>query len=166
MTLLPFDTLELKTTLPLNEVRNRLAANLEKRAIIRPFGSNSDKLFEGCLHEDQFEFRNISFSHNTFLPLFRGTITEMPTGTRVLIHVQISVMSAIVLILGLLGCIVYGGYILLFRKTLGFDLLIPAALFGFLYLLSIVGFNSEAAISKEHLQKLLEGQWIANNTPD
>jgi hypothetical protein len=166
MTLLPFETVELKTALTLCEVRSRLTANLEKRAIIRPFGSNSGKIFECWLREDRFELRNINVSHNTFLPFVRGTITETPTGTRVLIHLQISVMSAAVLILGLLGCIIYGGYVLLIHKTLGFDLLIPAALFGFLYLLSIVGFNSEAAISKEHLQKLLEGQWMANNTSD
>ncbi|MDP2188208.1 MAG: hypothetical protein Q8J69_05955 [Sphingobacteriaceae bacterium] len=166
MTLLPFETVELKTNLPLSEIRKRITANMEKRAVIRPFGSNSGKIFEGWLGEYQFELQNISVSHNTFLPVIRGTITETPTGARVLIHLQISVMSAVVLILGLLGCIVYGGYVLLIHKSLGVDLLIPAALFGFLYVLSIVSFNSEAAISKEHLQKLLEGQWKANNASD
>jgi hypothetical protein len=160
MKLLPYEHVEYETKLSLEDIRERLAADLEPEKLFS-LPRNTYKKFAGHFNDNVFEIRPIVEGRNSFLPMIKGTVYD--EGNRRIVIVQMRLHLVIILFL----CIWYG---LLVKITIPFieelitkgeyNPIIPAiALFYlFPYVLTMIGFKPEAEKALDYLKELFENE--------
>lgn len=82
MKLLPYENVNYETELSLEEIRERLAEDLEPEQLIR-FFTKTNKKFEGRFSANGFDIRPIIEGRNSFLPMIKGTIYDEGAKRRV-----------------------------------------------------------------------------------
>lgn len=171
---LPFEKYILISQLSAEEVRKRLADNIEsqKKFSLSPFEKYRAKPYEGSISEKEFTIKRIINYRNSFLPVIKGQIREemgqvsiqvyMRPATGVLIF--LSFWFGIVILACLTITVVA---ILQFRQMLETGInpgaIIPFGMFVFGSLLITLGFKSESGQSKDFLKRLLKGQEVERN---
>jgi hypothetical protein len=156
MKLLPFENIDYETKLTFEEIRSRLAADIEPRKLFR-FSTNPRKKYEGHLHGNRFEIRRIINYRNSFLPNITGTIED--NGVMRTVNVQMILPFFVLLFL----C-VWSGALLLAMTTFlvrqiasgKFDAGILFVLLILLvgYALTMAGFTYEASKARAYFDQL------------
>jgi hypothetical protein len=169
--ILPIENYTLTTKLTVEEVRKRIADNIEPKRNFRfsLIANNYTKPYEGKITGKSFEISRIINYRNSFLPVITGHISSFIGQTQVKIKMQ-PVTFVIVFIsvwLGLVGLVcfvMFIGIIVQYQQIFnnGFSpfSLIPFAMFIFGCLLTYFAFKKESKISKQFLAQLLEGEEI------
>ena len=161
MKYLPFENFVLTTSLPVEEVRNRLANNIGP-------GGKTSKPYEGSIVNNTFKINRIINYRNSFLPVITGEISQDWGKTEIKIKMKPSVFTLIFMAvwLGTVGiaCIVILVAAILtlpdiFQQNFSPAILIPFGLFIFGYLLVTLGFKYESSTSKEFLKTLFEAEY-------
>ena len=100
MNLLPFEKLELKSSLTENEILTKLKNDVEENTVLGlTFTTNSNKDYEGFVNNNTFKIRRILKSGmNSFIPTVSGIIIENKTGTKIRIKIQLHKVISIFLI--------------------------------------------------------------------
>lgn len=168
---LPFEKYTLISRLSVDEVKNRLTANIEpkKKFEFSLFNKGRSKPYEGSISGNQFIISRIIDYRNSFLPVIKGQISEKPgqvhiqinmrpfTGVLIFFTFWIGIVSIVCLAI-IVVAIVQFRQILESGVTPG--ALIPFGMLIFGILLVTIGFKSESRDSKEFLRELLEGEDI------
>lgn len=166
--LVPFQTVWLRTALPADEIRHRLQAHIGPRRRGLNWGASaSGYCWEGYVQEMWFKFNRIISYRNSFLPIAEGTI--YPYGDRTELFVQLKPHTFLLVFLGVwLSVVVPAGLIallaLLLRpgRLLHGDvppfLLVPVVLLAVGLLLPGLAFRGEAKRAKDWLQSLLDAE--------
>jgi hypothetical protein len=170
MKYLPFENFVLTTSLPVDEVRNRLTNNIEpkKGSFIAASKTKTSKLYEGSILNNTFKIYRIINYRNSFLPVITGEISQDWGKTEIKVKMKPTIFTMIFMAiwLGITGsvCIaVLVAAILTFKDIFrdGFSpvILIPYGMFIFGYLLVTLGFKFESSTSKKFLKTLFEAQY-------
>ena len=166
---LPFENYVITSRLPVEEVRKRLADNIEPKKSLRlsVFNRDSNKPYEGQILGDTFTISRIINYRNSFLPVITGHISTFLGKTQINVKMRLVIFVLIFISFWLgsielicLGIILVG--LIRFKQVLqnGFSpmILIPFGMFLFGCLLTIFAFKAESKKSKYFLEKLFEGQ--------
>lgn len=170
MKYLPFENFVLVTSLSADEVRNRLANNIEpqKNSFIFTSKKNTSKPYEGSIINNTFKISRIISYRNSFLPVITGEIsqawgkTEITVNMKPVIFVQIFMAFWLGGVgLACIGILVAG--IIKFKDIIhnGFSpaFLGPFGMFIFGYLLITLSFRYESKTSKEFLKSLFDAEY-------
>ena len=160
--LLPFDNFKIETNLTVDEVKWRLADNIEPRKFrFSLFSEKKTKFYEGKIRGNSFQIRRIIYHNNAMLPIIKGNISTYLDKTEISIKMKPANSGLIFMYLwlGLVGLICIWALIAVFRY---FDqesltaMFIPFILFAFGFGLTTFGYRTEAEKSKAFLKKLLQ----------
>ena len=173
MKFLPFENYVLTTKLSLDEVYNRLAANVEPKKAYRftLFTGTPAKAYEGEISKYAFRISRIINHRNSFLPIISGEILTLPGQTQINIKMKLSLFVLIFVgfwlgIVGLLSLFIIVGKFSQSTQTSadGFSLqsLIPLGMFDFVSLLTLISFKIESRKSRKFLKTLFDGQEKSN----
>ena len=165
--LLPFENYVLTTRLSLEDVRHRIAENIQpkQRFKFSLFYPDYTKPYTGSAIGSIFTMRRNITYRNSFLPIITGKITTSGGQTKVNIKMQPDTVDLVFisLWLGIVGFFCLAGFLsglMDFRQTTktGFSppTLIPFGMFAFACLLTILGFKLKSRRSKKFLARLLE----------
>ncbi len=166
---LPFENYVITSKLSVEEVKTRLASNIEPKKSLRlsVFNRGSNKPYEGEILGDTFTICRIINYRNSFLPVITGHISTFTDKTQINVKMRpvTFVLLFISLWLGIVGLVCLGiilaGLIQL-KQILqnGFSpmILIPFGMFLFGCLLTTLAFKAESKKSKEFLEQIFEGQ--------
>lgn len=169
MSFLPYEKLTISTYLGVEEAINRLANAVDapkSLPLTWPFGKRSDKAYEGKISGDRFKISRIINYRNSFLPIVEGKIQTDPfgSGTRIEITMRLHEVVIIFMLIWLSmvgwGAVLFTLAFLAEPKKIGLFALIPAGMFVFGCLLTIIPFKIEAAITKKFLLQLFDGSLI------
>lgn len=166
---LPFENYVLTSKLSVEEIKRRLADNIEPKKSLRLsiFNSGSSKPYEGHILGDTFTMSRIINYRNSFLPVITGHISTFLGKTQINVKMRpvTFVLVFISLWLGIVGLVCLGIILvglIQFKKVLqnGFSpmILIPFAMFLFGCLLTTLAFKAESRKSKKFLHRMFEGQ--------
>jgi hypothetical protein len=170
---LPFENYVLTTKLSLDEVYNRLAANVEPKKSFRLsiFTGNPTKAYEGEISKYAFRISRIITYKNSFLPIISGEILTLPGQTQINIKMKLSPFVLIfagfwLSIVGLLSIYIIAGT---FTKASQYSSngftqqsLIPLGMFIFFCLLTLISFKVESGKSRKFLKTILDGEEKSN----
>lgn len=165
----PFEKYTLISKLSAEEVKSRLAANIEPEMKFQfsVFKRTRSKLYEGKIEENRFTIKRIIDYRNSFLPVIKGKISEMQgqvhiqinmrpsTGILIFFSFWIGIVSIVCLSIILVAIVQIRK---IFENGFSPAALIPFGMFVFGSLLVTFGFKSESRESKEFLKALVEGQ--------
>jgi hypothetical protein len=156
MKLLPYEHIDYETKLALEEIQNRLAADIEPPKLLRSFLS-AHKKYEGYSYGNRFEISRIISYSNSFLPNITGTIEDKGVTRIVNVKMELSPFVRLFLCVLLVAFLVATTAILVdqmaSRKFDGRILtLLFFSLFG--YGLVMFGFTYEAAKAKAYFDQL------------
>jgi hypothetical protein len=166
---LPFENYVITSKLSVEEIKNRLADNIEPKKNIRlsVFNRSSNKPYEGQILGDTFTISRIINYRNSFLPVITGQISKFLGKTQINVKMRpvTFVLIFISLWLGVVGLVCLGIILvglIQFKQVLqnGFSpmILIPFGMFLFGCLLTTLAFKAESKKSKEFLNRIFEGQ--------
>jgi hypothetical protein len=166
---LPVENYTLTTKLTVEEVRKRIADNVEPKKSFRfSLISNSyTKPYEGNVTGNSFTISRVINYRNSFLPLINGNISNFVGQTQVKIKMQpvTFVLVFITVWLGVVGLVclvtvigIISKYKQIFKDGFSPFLLIPFAMFIFGCLLTYFAFKIESKKSKKFFAALLEGE--------
>ena len=162
---LPFENYVIATNLSVEEVKRKLAENVEPRRGFELFRTASySKPYMGDLYGDTFTISRVINYRNSFLPVITGAITTDFGETKVKIKMRpaIGVIIFMCFWLGVVGlvCLTMVVAAVFSEKTGSLDpvVFIPFAMFVFGCLLFTVPFKIESGISRKFLAKLLEAK--------
>jgi hypothetical protein len=165
---LPVENYVMTSKLSVEDVKKRLADNIQPKGPIRlsAFNRNTDKLYEGHIFGDTFTISRIINYRNSFLPVITGQVSTVQGKTQ--INVKMSPVPVVLVFisiwLGIIGLVCLGVILvglIQFKQVLqnGFSpmILIPFGMLIFGCLLTNRAFKAESKISKEFLNRILEG---------
>ena len=159
--LIPFARLEFKTYLDAENVRQRLAAEVESRTIFRQSIWRRDhRFFAGRVEENgRFQINRVIHYRNSFLPYIYGEITDDLGSTRIKLrlHPHPVVMVLMPIFLGVFFFTFIGAGLM--SGDLAQNLWIAWPMLGFLFLFYaiIVGFfNFEVNKARQKLEELFQ----------
>ena len=161
MKYLPFENFVLTTNLSVEEVRNRLANNIDAKI-------NTLEPYEGSIVNNTFKIQRVITYRNSFLPVITGEISQARGMTEIKIEMRpvLFVLIFMGMWLGTVGiaCIVILVATILtfpdiFQQGFSPASLIPFGMFIFGYLLVTLGFKYESSTSKEFLKTLFEAEY-------
>lgn len=161
MAFIPYEHLEIQTSLALDEAVAGISKIVEPKKLFRnPFNRNH-AAFQGEVRPDGFKISRIIHYRNSFLPTVNGRFEPSSVGTRVAVTMTLhpSVIAFGVLWFGMVG--LFGGAFLLAALTARqFDpaMLIPVGMFVFGYLLFTLSFKWEARKARATLIELFTEQ--------
>jgi hypothetical protein len=166
---LPFENYVLTSKLPAEEVKRRLADNIEpkKSFMLSVFNRDTNKPYEGQISGDTFTINRIINYRNSFLPVITGHISTSPGKTQINVKMRLVTFVSIFisLWLGIVGIVCLGTILaglFQFKQVLqnGFSpiILIPFGMFLFGCLLTTLAFKAESKKSKDFLKRIFEGQ--------
>lgn len=166
---LPFEHYVLTSKLSVEEIKKRLADNIEKNRIFRfsGFSHNTSKPYEGQIEGDKFTISRVINYRNSFLPVIKGSVSSYLGKTQIDVKVRptIFVLIFISIWLGLVGLVCMGIIIIglfqfqdILRNGFSPMVFIPFGLFVFGSLLTYFGFKIESKKSKTFLMSLFEIQ--------
>jgi hypothetical protein len=170
MKYLPFENYVLTTNLSVDEVRDRLANNVEpqKKASISSSKQNTSKPYQGSIVNNSFKIFRIINYRNSFVPVISGEISQAYGKTEIAVKMKpvLFVLIFMAFWIGTVGvicvCILVMA-VLEFKDLIqnGFSppILIPFGMFIFGYLLITLSFKYESSTSKEFLKDLFEAQY-------
>lgn len=160
MSFLPIDQMTYFTPMSAAQVRERIAAAIEPKQMIRnPFKRTNTKPYEGQLHHNDFQINRIIHYRNSFLPQIKGQIRPKDLGTEVNIKMRLSVFVYIFLSI---WCGSLGIFVLVFsasnmmKGTFDPVVLVPLGMLLFAYVMVTAGFKYEANKAKKDLVEILE----------
>lgn len=171
MKYLPVEDYTILTRLSVDEVRNRVAENIEPKRNFRIalFSMSSTKPYEGELSNNSFTISRIINYRNSFLPIITGTFFAKDGGTEINIKMRPSILVIVFISiwLGAVGLVCIGVFIAWIIKLMHLTqnkfspmIFIPYLMFIFGYALVTIGFKSESNRSKKFLADLFEGYEI------
>lgn len=146
MPLLPYLRCELESSKTPSEVEEAMRWAVEPKRFLR-FGG-ATRPFEGVVGDGAFDVRRIIGYRNSFLPQIRGKISAAPEGSRIAITMSLHpfVLAFMILWLGGVGagCLVMLVKVIQEGGGAPGEVLGPAGMFAFGWLLSAGGFTFEA----------------------
>ena len=159
MLLLPYETVNYRTSLSKGEALNRLHAAIDTDKIWSlSFWKNcDDKDYSGDIDNDGFIITRRILGRNSFRPVIFGDIKEDGGGTIVSVIMRPHLMVIIVLFI---FCFVIGGAMI---GALSSHTGNPASLMGlilFVYILMMVAFTYEKLRSTKDLERILDAEII------
>lgn len=161
--LLPYVKYELKTDKTIDEVRDRLAANVDIR---KPFFNFSypKNMFHGKLEQNTFKIsKTIKRQRNSFNPVIVGELKEDRESTSIRVKMRLDHAVLIFMILWLSGTGFLGVGVLiagfLFGNFEGF-LIIPLGMFCFGVALTLIAFHAGKKKSLEALKEILTAEEV------
>ena len=101
MTLWPYYSFDIKTTLSLEESVASLSSEIEPKKWFRFFAKH--KIFQGVISRDGFEVTRIIHYSNSFLPVIHGTFRSGLNGT--IVTIRMRMYSAVTAFM----CVWFGG---------------------------------------------------------
>lgn len=159
--LIPFTRLEFKTYLDAENVRHRLAAEVEPRSIFnRSIWRRDHRFFAGKVEENgRFQINRVIHYRNSFLPYIYGEITNDLDATRIKLrlHPHPLVMILMPIFLGVFFFTFLGTGLM--SGDLAQNLWVVWAMLGFFFLFYaiIVGFfNFEVNKARRHLEEIFQ----------
>jgi hypothetical protein len=166
---LPFEHYVLTSRLSVDEVKSRLAANIEPKKSFgfSMYNSSPNKPYEGKISGNTFTISRIINYRNSFLPVITGDISSFHGKTQIKVKMQPEtfVLIFMSLWLGIVGLVCLGivlAGLFQFRQVLqnGFSpmILIPFGMLLFGCLLTTFAFKPESKKSKDFLVALFEGE--------
>jgi len=177
MTLIPYENLNIKTTLDLAKVLEKLNEAIEPKQRFRKFWDASHKPYQGAVDGLHFDATRIIHYRNSFLPIIKGEIQPEINGCT--INLKMHLHTAVVIFMTLwLGFVAFfflailGSYIstILQTGTAGASspmmFFIPGAMFVFGYGLVLGSFKFESKRSKAYFYELFQAYEIEEATTD
>lgn len=165
--LIPFTRLEFKTYLDAEDVRQRLAAEVESRSIFRQSIWRRDhRFFAGRVEENgRFQINRVIHYRNSFLPYIYGEIVNDLGATRIKLrlHPHPVVMILMPIFLGVFFFTFVGAGLL--SGDLAQNLWVAWPILGFflLFYTIIVGFfNFEVNKARRHLEEIFQADTFTN----
>lgn len=164
MLLAPFERLTIETSLPPEEIRQKVADVIEPRRMFR-FFSGEHKPYQGQLNDYRFEVSRIIRYRNSFLPVIKGEIRPDLGGSviDITMHPHILVIIFIIIWVGLTVSAFFWTFLIALvavvqsNSTEGVvGILFPIGGLMFVYLLVMGGFKFEAVKSKTFFQELFQ----------
>lgn len=166
---LPFEDYVLTTKLSVEEIKKRLADNIEPKKAFRYAGFNNkvSKPFEGQLVGDTFTISRIINYRNSFLPVVNGSMSTFIGKTA--IHIKMQPITFALIFIGIwlgfmglacVGIILIGLFKLQHILQNGFSpfFLIPFGMFIFGCVLTTLAFKAESKKAKAFLVQLFEAE--------
>jgi hypothetical protein len=162
MTLLPFETIIIETSLTKEETIFNLTSNIEPEKTFRLWNKTDIKAFEGQLTTNEFEIKRIISYRNSFLPIIKGRIETIETGTRLTVNLRLhfAVMIFMAVWFGFIGLFLMAS--LLSLEGSGGTFLFPLGMLLFGYALTMGGYLFESHRTKEILTDIIKGQIVSN----
>ncbi|MBN9386319.1 MAG: hypothetical protein J0H74_36510 [Chitinophagaceae bacterium] len=166
---LPIGKYTLTSRLPVEEVKRRLADNIDPKRGLRlsTYRKNSTKPYEGEILGNTFTISRVIDYKNSFLPVIKGNISTFSGKTKINIKIRpvLFVLIFMTIWLGVVGLVCLG---IIFtglaqireisQHRFSPMLLIPFAMFIFGCLLITLSFKTESERSKKFLLQLWEAQ--------
>lgn len=160
MKLLLSEKLTLHTSLSQTEVLKKLSSNIQASGMFLEKLENS-KSFEGCITYDSFTIKRIISYRNSFLPIIKGELSEINTGTEISLLMKPDPGIVQFIMLWLAG-IILGIVVLLFagftKNGSDYAVLIPCGMLALGIGLITIGFNTERAKAKTKLIEILQAE--------
>jgi hypothetical protein len=172
MRLLPYDTLTIETTAPLEVARERLTAQVATPSF-QPFQfgqADQDKPYEGKVGNRGFSISRCIQGRNSFLPQIEGRFEPQTQGCRIYLSFQLHPL--VLVFLGLWFFVWYGAVVPIFialvlqgelqgksAKNLGFAVLFLLAPLAFL-VIGWYAFWLEVKRSRREMQQIFLGEVI------
>lgn len=160
MKLIPALYVEFRSSLPKDEVVRILQENLRpKKGIeIRMTRPKNDKIFEGYLHNDRFEFQRVIRGRNSFRPQISGRLHEKTSGTLLIAEFKLHlfVLLFMCMWLGFVSLAVVGSIFgVVYGEADSIALVIPTLMLAFGIGMVYFGFTMEKEKSISELKRLL-----------
>jgi len=149
MILIPFEKIELISSLKRESILSRINGSLQNTKIFgNAFHNKSWRDYEGYVDNNQFKFRRILKSgRNSFIPIAKGEVVKTADGCLVKVTIKLHLVVYILLTLITLFAI----------TTFAFSQGWTAILFVvFPYLFCLIFYNLESNMVKGHLQSILK----------
>jgi hypothetical protein len=161
MTLLPFETIVIETPLTKEETIFNLTECIEPEKTFRFFNKSDTRDFEGQLRGNEFEIKRIINYRNSFLPIIKGRIQTIGTGTRITVNMRIhvAVMAFMAVWFGFIGLFFLAS---LNSEDNGDTILFPLGMLLFGYALTMGGYLFESYRTKEILTDITKGRIVSN----
>lgn len=156
MLYLPFEQYEIESTLSPEEVKARIAANVETQIPMSSFFYSGSKKFKGKIGEDRFLISRIIQYQNSFLPIIKGVIYPNAFGSKIKISMRLNkfVLGFWILWMGIVSLLIIGFLPSILSKP-KFEHLLPFLMLAFGYFLCIIPFNIEAVKARKLLKDRL-----------
>lgn len=160
--ILPYENITLETNLKSEEVYQKLSASTEpKRSGLfsqrNIFGTRTDKVFEGVIQKQSFDFRRIIYYQNSFLPNVTGSVEQLFHGSEIHIKLRMPLFATVFTCVWL-GIVSIVFLAILFTSPAIPILIIPSIMLVFGIGLFIIPFKIEARKVKNILKELLEAE--------
>jgi hypothetical protein len=150
MWLIPYRSVQIKTHLPFEETRQRLASAVDTRPVWRSYWTS--KYFRGHFSNQEFRFVPVTEFRNTYQPYIRGEISPAHQGTKISITISLSPLAAAMVLFlfvtASIGAMVGGAH----SRNL---LMGPFIVVGLHVLFYFIGFLPESRRDEEFLRDLL-----------
>ncbi len=162
MTFLPFETIVIETPLTKEEAISNLTKSIEPEKTFRFLNKSDTKHFEGQLRGNEFEIKRIISYRNSFLPIVKGRLQTIGTGTRLTVNmrVHVAVMIFMAVWFGFVG--LFFVVSLLGSEDNGETILLPLGMLLFGYALTMGGYLFESYRTKEILTDITKGRIVSN----
>jgi hypothetical protein len=162
MTFLPFETIVIETPLTKEETISNLTKSIEPEKTFRFFNKSDTKDFEGQLRGNEFEIKRIISYRNSFLPIIKGRLQTIGTGTRVTVNMRlhVAVMVFMAVWFGFVGLFFVAS--LLGSEDNSDTILFPLGMLFFGYALTMGGYLFESYRTKEILIAITKGRIVSN----
>jgi hypothetical protein len=158
MKILPYETFQIQTSLPLDGIVDLMRQNVEPKKWLR--FSRSHKLFEGDVSSAGFKIMRIIHYRNSFLPVIQGTFEQGDEGTRINIRMRLHqlVMAFMCFWFGGVGIamLVTAGGLFTGKTEHSLVLLIPIGMFLFGWGLTSISFWIEVKKARRLLSNILQ----------
>lgn len=162
MTLLPFETIVIETPLTKEETIFNLTESIEPEKTFRFFNKSDTRDFEGQLRGNEFEIKRIISYRNSFLPIIKGQLQTIGTGTRIIVkmRIHVAVMVFMAVWFGFVGLFLLAN---LLNSEENVDaILFPVGMLFFGYALVMGGYLFESYRTKEILTDITKGRIVSN----
>jgi hypothetical protein len=165
MAFLPFENIEYRSRLSLEEIMTRLSDSTEPEKTFRmnSFGNKPHKPYEGKFDFTSFNIRRIINYRNSFLPRIIGTINKDVNGLT--INVKMKLHNAVIIFM-FVWCSLAGLFSIMSLSTIdnspSFNIinLAPIGMLILGYLLTTFAFKYESKKSISDLEKIFEATVI------
>jgi len=157
MKLFPSQEATLYSALPKAEILDRLHYNIQPEHT----AAHPAKKFEGLIAGDTFTLKRVITYRNSFLPVVKGSLSELPAGTR--INLALNPMRFIALFMGLwLGMAALALIITVIASLTdggsAVAVMIPLAMLAVGIALQNICFNTESERAIDELKSILEAK--------
>lgn len=163
MQIIPFQKIELITSLPKDEVERILANNIQaNKGIVFKFSrATNKKLFEGRYSNGEFNIQRVINYKNSFRPQIKGKISAETIGTKITAELKMHEIVIIFMVFWLGGVAlasIVAIYSMIANGVISYFLFIPIAMLIFGCGMGYFGFKFEADKSINELKRILKAR--------